>query len=133
MFLLHRVEDRAEGRAIERVAGEHCVSEWKPFGRDHEGQHHLQAVGPVVAAVAAFGRRHAGGFAFKTGARQIVEEHIAGGAEQVAPLLGEVLLERGLVRPEAIEAAVEPVLARDRRVGVEEQVHRGLGEPFSCT
>jgi hypothetical protein len=90
----------------------------------------LQAVGPVVPAVAAFRGWDFGRLAFKVGARQIVEQDVEGGAEQVAPFLGQVLLEGGLVRDDPVQAAVEPVLACHGRIGVEQEVHRGLREPL---
>jgi len=64
------------------------------------------------------------------GASQIVEQQIEGRAEKILPLLRQVLFEGGLLRRDPIQAAIEPVLLGHARVGVEQQVHRGLRKPF---
>ena len=41
-----------------------------------------------------------------------------------------MLFEGGLVRRDAIQTAIEPVLVGDARIGVEQHIHGGLRKPF---
>ena len=51
-------------------------------------------------------------FAFDVGARQIVQQHVEARLEQLLPALPQVIEQRGLVLPDAVQAAIQPILLR---------------------
>lgn len=84
----------------------------------------------MVAGVAAAGLGDAGHVVFEVGAGEVVEQEVVGGAEEVFLFVREVLFEGGFVDEQAVQAAIEAVFVGHARVGVEQGVHGGLGEPF---
>ena len=79
----------AQRRAIGGVAIHHFVRQRKTIGRDHQRDHELQAVGPPISTVSAFGFRIVFHLTLKVSARQIVEQHFKVGVKQIRPLLSE--------------------------------------------
>mgnify|MGYP000661908548 CR=1 FL=1 len=124
------VENVFERGPIQTIAGKEFVAERKAFERDDQRQDQLFAIGPMIARVTALGLGHGLDVALKISAGQIVEQQIEGRAEEILPLLREVLFQGGLVRGDPIQAAIEPILLGHARVGVEQQVHGGLRKPF---
>ena len=89
---------------IRRVAGEHLVGQRQALRRDHQGDHHLRTIRPMITAVtmpALVAFRQLCGVDLKIGAGQIIEQHIEAGVEQVAPASDQVREQRVLV-PQAV-------------------------------
>ncbi len=65
------------------------------------------------------------------GAGQIVQQHVKGRVEQRLPLLGDELTEGIFVPEDAVQAAIQPVLARDGKVHLQQFIHRAVQEPLA--
>ena len=92
------------------VAGEHLVAERKAVEGHDQGDAHLLAVGAMIAGIAALRLRVRFGLALEIGAGHIVEQHFVLHREQLSAALGQMRLQRRLVRQQVIERAIEPVL-----------------------
>ena len=126
------LQEGAQRRLVGGVARQDLVGQRKALRRHDQRDDHLHAVAALVAAVAVaalvllIGRR----IAFEVGARQIVEQHIELGAEQILPALAQMAEQSLLVRQQLVQAAIECIL-RDQRVILAEQIgHRALLEPL---
>lgn len=124
-------EKISERCLVRGVARQHLVSEWKTLRCDHQRDHHLHAIGPLVAAVAkapfaavAFRR-----IAFEIRARQIIEQHLETRAEEIAPSLLQVGKKRPLVLKQLVQTAIERVLFHQGKVAPEQIAHRALLKP----
>ncbi len=84
------------------VAREDLVTERHPFARDHQGDVHLHAIGPVVAAVAALGDGWIG-HPLEIGAGHVVEQQVVVDLEQLAEALAP-----GALRWPPCAAAADP-------------------------
>ncbi len=116
------------------VAGQDLVGERQAFGGDDEGDDELRAIGPFVAAVAvaAFGAlRQVGGVDLEIGAGQIVEQHVEGSVEQIAPTLGQMREQSLLVSDEPVVTGVELVRFREAEVAAEQVRHGAVEEPLA--
>ena len=120
--------------AVGGVAGQHLVSQRQAVGRDHQRDHHLRAVRPLVAAVtvaalAAF--RQVGSVDLEVGAGQIIEQHIEVGIEQIAPASDQMREQRFLMLQQQIVAGIELVFLSQTKVRHEQIGHRAVAEPFT--
>jgi hypothetical protein len=92
------------------VAGEHLVTKRETVKRHDKGNAHLRAVGAMIAGIAALRLRVRRRLAFKIGACDVVEQHIVLNREQLSATFRQMRLQRRLVREQAIERAIEPIL-----------------------
>jgi predicted aconitase len=86
-------EEHPQRRAVRRVAGQHLVSQGKTVRGNHQRDHHLRAVRPLVAAVTMttlVALRHVRGVDLEVRAGQIVEQHVEIRVEQVTPARHEM-------------------------------------------
>ncbi len=81
------IEKAAQCRLIRRIAIQHFVRQRKSLRRDHQRDHHLLAVRPSIAAVAIPRLRIALRFPFHVSARQVVQQQVELGLEQIFPAL----------------------------------------------
>ena len=105
-------EEHPQRRAVRGVAGQHLVGQRQAVRRDHQRDHHLRAVRPLVAAVAVaalVALRHVRGVDLEVGAGQIVEQHVEVDVEQVAPALHQMREQRVLVLQQQVMAGIELV------------------------
>lgn len=115
-----------------RAVGKHLVGERKAVRRHKKSDHDLNAVGALVAAIAiaAFivliGRRRR----FEIGAGQVIEQYVEARAKQILPALAQMRKQRLLVRQNLIQATVQTVLCRQRKVGRQQIRHGTLLEPL---
>jgi len=125
-------EEGGEGRAVRRVARQHLVGEREALGGDHEREHHLDAVRPVVPAVAeaAGVALVVGRVALEVGAREIVEEEVVGHPEEILPAAGQEREEVGLVGEQLVEAPVQRVLRHAVDVLPQQVAHRAVVNPL---
>lgn len=106
---LHGGEDLVQRRHVRAVPGEDLVGEREALRAHHEGEDHLLAVRAVVPGVAALHAGVGGRQALHVRAGEVVQQHLVLRAEQFPIAGAQVLFQRGLVREEPVEAAVEPV------------------------
>ncbi len=92
------------------IAGEHLVAQGKAVEGHDQRDAHLLAVGAMIARVAALRLRVGFGLAFEIRARDVVEQHFVLDRKQLAAALRQMRFERGLVREQMIEPAIEPIL-----------------------
>jgi len=83
----------------------------------------------VIARVAASHLGIGRGLALDVGTRQVVEQQLELGSEELAVAGRQMTLQRGLVGQQPIETPVEPVGVDLRRVDAEEVIQRGAAEP----
>jgi hypothetical protein len=119
-------------RLVRCVSRQNLVGERQTFGRDHQRDHHLHAVGPMVARIAeasfvALGERRLG---LEIRAGQIVEQQIEARGEQVAPPLREVFEQRLLVLQKPVVTAVELVDLGEPEIAAQKIGQRGPFEPL---
>ena len=107
---LHGGHDRLQGPRIVGIAGEHLVAERKAVEGHDQGDAHLLAVGAMIAGIAALRLRVGFRLALEIGARDVVEQHFVLDREQLSAALRQMRFQRGLVREQAIERAIEPIL-----------------------
>ena len=107
---LHGGDDGLQGARIVRVAGKHLIAQREAIEGHHKGDADLLAVRPVIARIAALRLRIARRLAFEIGAGHVIEQHLVLHREQLAAATCQVRFQRGLVRKQVIEAAVQPVL-----------------------
>ena len=92
------------------VAGEHLVTERETVEGHDKGDAHLRAVGAMIAGIAALRLRVRLRLAFEICARDVVEQHVIVDREQPPATFGQMRFEGALVREQAIERAIEPIL-----------------------
>jgi hypothetical protein len=92
------------------IAGEHLVAQWKAVEGHDQRDAHLLAVGTMIARIPAPGLRIGLRLALEIRARDVVEQHFVLDCEQLAAALRQMRFERGLVRKQAIETAIQPIL-----------------------
>jgi hypothetical protein len=129
---LDLVQGRAQRRLVGSVAGQHLIGQRKAVRGHHQGDDHLHAVAPLVAAVAVpalvgviLRRRR-----LEVGAGQVVQQNFELGPEQILPALPKMTEQRRLVRQQLVQAAVERVLADQRIVRTEQIPHGARLEPL---
>src|SRR6266699_2685333 len=108
VLALHHAQDCFHGRHVGPVAVECLVAERETLAVDDERDHHLFAVGTVIARVAVAHHRILFRRTLHIRARQIVEQHVELGAEQLAVALLQMLLQLRLVRQNPVQASVQP-------------------------
>ena len=108
VLALHHAQNRFHRRDIGAVAIEGLVAERKAFAVDDERDHHLLAVRTMIARIAAAHHRILFRRSFHVRARQVVEQHIELGSEQLAITLLEMPLQLRLVRQNPVQTAVQP-------------------------
>ena len=86
------------------------MRDWEAVAIDDEADHHLLAVRAVIARVAALGFAVGGGEPLKVGRGQVVEVDRAVEVEQAALAFDQCRLDRGAMRVQLVEHAVERVL-----------------------
>ena len=92
------------------VAGEHLIAQREAVERHDKRDAHLRAVGAMIAEIAALRLRVRLRLAFEIGAGDVIEQHVVLNREQLSATLRQMRLQRSLVREQAIERAIEPVL-----------------------
>jgi hypothetical protein len=107
---LHGGHDHLQGLGVVGVAGEHLIAEREAVEGHDKRNAHLCAVGAMIARIAALRLRVRFRQAFEIGARDVVEQHFVLNREQLSATLGQMRLQRRLVREQAIERAIEPIL-----------------------
>jgi hypothetical protein len=133
-LLLDLAEEHPQRLAVGGVAGQDLVSQRQAVGRDHQRDHHLRAVRPLVAAVAvtAFSAfRQVRCVDLEVGAGQIVQQHVEVGVEQIAPAPDQMREQRFLMRQQEIVAGIELVLFRKSEVRTQEIGHCAVAEPLA--
>jgi hypothetical protein len=106
---LHLRHHLVQRRRLRLVSGEDLVPQRQPAPRHHEPDHHLDAIGSVIPAVAPARLGVAFPKALEVRARQVVEQDVEGLLEQRPDPRFEVSLKRRLVGQEMIQGPVEPV------------------------
>src|SRR5690606_3166370 len=107
---------------VRGVASQHLVGQGEALRRHHQRNHHLHAIGTVIARVAKltnvliFKRR----INLKIGAGQVVQQDIEGDVEQVSPATYQVIKKRLLVLEQSIMTAVQYLFID--RLGSTEQI-----------
>src|ERR1700680_3520471 len=104
----------AQSRLVLRVSRQHLVSERQAFRRDNESNNDLHAVRAAITrvpetALVLLAKRRVG---FEVGARQVVEQHVKGDIEQVAPARHQVIKNRLLVLEQPIVTLIKLVNVR---------------------
>ena len=69
--------------------------------------------------------------ALEVGAGQVVEQHLVGGVEEIAPSIVEVGKQRLLVIEQAVMAAVESILGGQGEITTQEIGQRRVVEPMA--
>ena len=128
---LDLLEEAPQRGVVGGVAREHLIGQRQALGRHDQGDHQLHAVAALVATVAvpAFVGVVVRRIGLEIGARQIVQQNLELGAEQILPARPQVIEERRLVRQQLVEAAIQRVLGDQRIVLAEQIPHRALLEP----
>ena len=127
-------EERAQRLAVGGVAGQDLIGERQALRGDDERDDELRAIGPLVAAVAVASLavlRQIGGVDLEIRAGQIVEQHIEGGVEQIAPALGQMREQLLFVSEQQVVTVVELVRFREAEVGPQEVGHGAVEEPLA--
>ncbi|NBR88274.1 MAG: hypothetical protein EBT61_22805, partial [Verrucomicrobia bacterium] len=120
-------------RAIRRKKLRRLLARLHELRRQLPERDQLRAVGPVIAAVAmpARVRRIGRCVSLKVRARQVVEQHLVGRAEEVAPLVAQVVEELVLERQDVIQRGVELVDLRQAEVAAQQVGQRGARKPVA--
>ncbi len=118
---------------IRCTAGQDLVGQRKAVRRHDQSDDHLHTVRPLVQAVAklAFVLSVRGGIALEVGARQIVQQHLEGGVEQVSPSLRQVREQSRLVSQAADRDSHRARVYRATEKSSQQIPHRGLVKPVS--
>ena len=120
-----------QGGLVGGVARHHFVGQREAVRRDDERNHHLDAIGALVATVAELplaGLRHV---ALKIGAGQIVQQHVKSDAEQCLPAFAQKAEQPLLVRHQLVQAAVQLVALHQPVVFAQQIRHGAPLKPFS--
>jgi len=121
---LHRGDDLLHGRDVGAVAGEHLVAERDALARHHQTDANLLAISPMVTAVAAAGKCVAGGLALEVRARHVVQQQLVVEREQRSEALLEMDLQGFLVRQQAVESTVQPIVVDALRRHAQKVIQR---------
>src|SRR6516164_6934956 len=127
VFALDGFQHLFERAHISPIAIKDFVGKRKTFRDYHQRQDELFAVSSVIARVAVLGSVDFLGFAFKIGARQIVEQHIKTGAKEIFPALSQMLFQGFLVLNHPIQCAIKPILFGHSLVNGGAKISRALG------
>ena len=125
------LQERTQGLVICCIPRHHFVSEGKALRGHHQCNYHLYAVIALVAAVAipalvrCIGRR----IGFEIGAREVVQQNVKAGCEQVLPALTQMAKQLRLVHEQLVEAAIERILLDQCIILPEKVSHGALCEP----
>ena len=130
---LDAIQKILERRLVGGVARQHLVGQRQTFGRNDQRDHHLHAIGPVIARVAvaplvALRERWIG---LEIGARQIVEKDIELGVEQIPPAARQMIEHRLLVRQEKIVTGVKLVAFGKTKILTQKIGERAPAVPFA--
>jgi hypothetical protein len=126
------LEKVAQRRFVAGVAGHDLVGQRKALRGHHQGNDDLDAIRALVTAVAKLTLvlfilwR----IALKIGARQVVEQHLETGIEEVLPAFLQMAKERRFVGQQAIVALVEFVNLGQGKVFAQEVRHGAALEPM---
>ncbi len=124
VLALHHPHHRFERSHIGAVAVKRFVAQGKAVDIDDHRQDDLQAIGPMIAAIAATHHRILRRGAFDITAREVVQQDVELRRKQLAVARGQMALERGLLRQQVIERPIEPSVI-DRAVrNMQEVVQR---------
>jgi hypothetical protein len=85
--LLDLVQKLAQRCAITGIAIQDFVGQWKTIRGDHQGNHHLQTIRPLIATVTVLGFGVLFHRAFKVRTGQVVEEYLEFRMKQIGPFL----------------------------------------------
>ena len=124
-----QIEHGGKRGAILGVAGEHLVGDRKAVAIDHQGDHHLLTIRPVIARVAALGLGIALTLAFEIGRGEIVEIDRGVEIEQAALAFDERSLDGRTMLMEFVEHLVKRVFCNGVEIGVEKIAERGAPQP----
>src|SRR5581483_5817241 len=108
VFALHHAQNRFHRRYVRPVAVESLITERETLAVDDQRDYHLFTVRTMIARVTAPHHRILLRRTFHIRARQIVEQHVELGAEQLAVALLEMLLQLRFVRQNPVQATVQP-------------------------
>jgi hypothetical protein len=112
---------------VGRIAGEHLVGERQALGSHHQRNNHLYAVGPMIARIAeaAFVFLVQRWIGLEVRAREVIQEHIEAGVEQIPPPSHQVIEQRLLVLEQPVVTGVERVNVGKRGIGTQQIAERG--------
>ena len=133
-LLLDLGEEHPQRLAVRSVAGEHLVGQGQTVRGDHQRDHHLRAVRPLVAAVAVatlVALCHVRCVDLEIGAGQIVEQHIEIRVEQVVPARHQMREQCLLVLQQKVMAGVELVRIGQPEVRPQQVGHGAPAEPIA--
>ena len=122
----------AQRGLVGSVSRQHLVAERETLRRHDQRNHHLHAVAALVAAVAVAAlvgfvvRRRR----LEIGAGQVVQQHIEPRPKQILPALAQMRAQRPFVGQQLVQAAVECILLRQRKISAEQITHRASLEPL---
>ena len=129
---LDLLQKAAQRRLVGGVSRQDLIGERKAFRRHDQRNHHLHAVAALVAAVAVAAlvgfvvRRRR----LEIGAGQVVQQHIEPRPKQILPALAQMREQRPFVGQQLVQAAVECILLRQRKISAEQITHRASLEPL---
>ena len=121
VLALDHPHHRFERGHIGTVAVKCFVAEGEAVDIDDHGQDDLQAIGPMIATIAAPHHRILRRGAFHVTAREVVQQDVELRREQLAVARREMALECGLLRQQVIQRAIEPGVI-DRALGNMQQI-----------
>ena len=84
----------------------------------------------MIPAVAMLRLGNLLAFAFDVGARQVVQQHVEARLKQLLPALPQMIEQRGLVLPDAVQTAIQAVLLRHREARAQQISHGALVKPL---
>ena len=125
------MQEGAQRRLVGGVPGQHLIGQRKAVGRHDQRDHHLHAVAAFVAAVAVaalvgIAPRRSG---LEIGARQVVEQNLEPGGEQILPALAQMSKQRRLMLQHLVEATIQGILFDQAKIRAEKVRHRAALEP----
>jgi hypothetical protein len=124
-------QESFQGGGVGGVAGHDLIGQREALRRDDQGDDHLHAVRPLVAAVAELAQARRRWIALEIGAGQVVEQNIEADGEEAVPTLLQHLEERTLVDQQLVQAAVELVDLDHAEVLAQEIAHGTVFEPLA--
>ena len=124
-----QIEHPAQCRTVLGIAREDLVRDGKTFATNDQSDHHLLAIGAMVAGIATLGFGIAQCLSLEIGAGQVVE--VDGGIErkQLPFPLDQVRLEGGPVGMEPVEIAVEGIVDQGGEIHAQDIRQRGGANP----
>ena len=126
-------EEVSQGLVVGGVTRQHLVGQRETFWGDDQGDDNLNAIASVVAGVPmpAFVTLRERRIALEVGAGQVVEQHLVGGVEKIAPSIVQVRKQCLLVIEQAVMAAVESILGGQGEITTQEIGQRRVVEPMA--